>query len=85
MKRRALLGALAVGGTAGCLRLEGGGGDETSATRTATAATESVETTTATRVAAETAGSSVSPGLAFLLGGALILAAGFAYWYTANR
>jgi hypothetical protein len=54
MKRRALLGALAVGGTAGCLRLEGGGGDETSATRTATAATESVETTTATETEPET-------------------------------
>lgn len=48
--------------------------------------TTAVETTTeATRVAAESAGTSVSPGLAFLLGGTVILAAGFAYWYTANR
>ncbi len=50
---------------------------------TATTAVET--TTTATRVAADTAGASVSPGLAFLLGGTVILAAGFAYWYTANR
>ncbi|MFD1646961.1 ArsR/SmtB family transcription factor [Haloarchaeobius litoreus] len=51
-----------------------------------TATTTAVETTTTvTRVVADTAGATVSPGLAFLLGGTVILAAGFAYWYTANR
>ncbi|WP_435348053.1 ArsR/SmtB family transcription factor [Haloarchaeobius sp. HRN-SO-5] len=53
---------------------------------TTTATTTAVETTTeATRLATDTASASVSPGLAFLLGGTVVLLAGFAYWYTANR
>jgi hypothetical protein len=54
MRRRALLGLLAVGGTAGCLRLEGGGGTETNATGTGRAATVDTATATATDTATET-------------------------------
>ncbi|MFC6954416.1 hypothetical protein [Halorubellus litoreus] len=53
MRRRALLGALAVGGTAGCLRLEGGSGT-TNATGTDGAGMGTVETATATATATET-------------------------------
>ena len=48
--------------------------------------TTAVETTTeAARVAGDAASAAVSPGLAFLLGGTVILLAGFAYWYTENH
>lgn len=54
MRRRALLGLLAVGGTAGCLRLEGGDGTTTATTGTG-AGTETVETATATDAATDPA------------------------------
>jgi len=47
-----------------------------------------VETTTAATDAATTAADAavgaVPPGVAFFVGGALVLAAGFAYWYTTS-
>ncbi|WP_227132913.1 hypothetical protein [Halorubellus salinus] len=52
MRRRALLGVLAVGGTAGCLRLEGGDGT-TARTGTAGTAEDAVETATATATEAD--------------------------------
>ncbi|WP_435360084.1 ArsR/SmtB family transcription factor [Haloarchaeobius sp. DFWS5] len=51
--------------------------------------TETVTTTidTTTQAAGSTvdAATAISPGIAFFLGGALVLTAGFAYWYTEQR
>ncbi|WP_267641440.1 ArsR/SmtB family transcription factor [Haloarchaeobius amylolyticus] len=56
------------------------------ANNTTNATTTAVETTTqAASTAADTAAAAVSPGLAFFLGGAIVLVAGFAYWYTENQ
>ncbi|WP_435320014.1 ArsR/SmtB family transcription factor [Haloarchaeobius sp. TZWSO28] len=56
------------------------------ANNTTETATTAVETTTqAAGAAADTAAAAVSPGLAFFLGGAIVLAAGFAYWYTEHQ
>ncbi|WP_439028061.1 ArsR/SmtB family transcription factor [Haloarchaeobius sp. DT45] len=55
------------------------------ANNTTEATTTAVETTAqAAGTAADTAAAAVSPGLAFFLGGAIVLVAGFAYWYTEN-
>jgi hypothetical protein len=53
MRRRALLGLIAVGGTAGCLRLEGDEGTSTEATSSAVSATESGDTATETATETE--------------------------------
>ena len=78
------LGAL-FGGDAGVGRPAPGPGEAPVA---GNANNSTVETTTAATDAATSAAdaalNAVPPGVAFFLGGALVLAAGFAYWYTTS-
>ncbi|WP_227133914.1 ArsR/SmtB family transcription factor [Halorubellus salinus] len=78
------LGAL-FGGDAGVGRPAPGPGEAPVA---GNANNSTVETTTAATDAAagaaDAALSAIPPGVAFFLGGALVLAAGFAYWYTTS-
>ncbi|WP_323674326.1 helix-turn-helix domain-containing protein [Halorubellus sp. PRR65] len=78
------LGAL-FGGDAGVGRPAPGPGEAPVA---GNANNSTVETTTAATDAAagaaDAALNAVPPGVAFFLGGALVLAAGFAYWYTTS-